>query len=136
MKLFLQNKDDYLVPLYPSDYEEKKKLKKDRVYSCEIKYERNYEFHKKFFALCKIGCEYSKTVEMPFDAFREYITIKAGYAEIYLTPKGKFVRAKSISFAKMEQEEFEMLYSRVLDKIILDTDFNKQEIEKNLLSFM
>ena len=87
-------------------------------------------------ALCRIGCENSKQVEMPFKAYRNYVTIKAGYADIYKTPKGIFVQAKSVAFANMKQKEFEELYSRVLDVVIKDTGADREFIENNLLSFM
>jgi len=46
------------------------------------------------------------------------------------------VREKSIAFTNMEEEEFQKVYDKVLDKVIADTEFTKVEIEKNLLSFM
>ena len=123
------------MPLYPADLEEKKKLKLEKVYSCEIHFERSYMFHKKFMALCKIGCENSQNVEMPFDTYRKYATIKAGYANIYSTPKGKFVEAQSIAFGSMKQEEFEKVYSDVLDFIIKDTGAEREFVEDNLINF-
>ena len=136
MKLLCGNTFNGLIPKYDSDFEEKKKLKIGETYWCEIKRARNYEFHKKFFALCKFGCENSKNVEMPLDSYRKYATIKAGYYKIYSTPKGAFVEADSISFESMPQEDFEKLYSAVIDFIIKDTEATKEDIEQNLLSFM
>ena len=136
MKLLCTNTERGLVPKYDSDFEEKKKLKIGDEYWCEIKRARNYLFHKKFFALCKLGCENSKNVEMPLDVYRKYASIKAGYYKIYSTPKGSFVEADSISFGNMPQDEFEKLYSAVLDFIIKDTEATKENIEQNLLSFM
>lgn len=135
MKLFCQNTERGLVPLYPSDLEEKKKLKLGKVYSCTIQKERNYKFLKKFMALCKIGCENSKTVRMPFDSYRRYATIKAGYFITYSTPKGVFVDAESISFANMDEDKFEKVYSDVLDFIIKDTGADREFIEDNLINF-
>ena len=136
MKFFAQNTERGLIPLYPSDLEEKKRLKLNKVYSCEIKFERNYEMHKKFFALCKIGCENSQNVEMPLETYRKYAIIKAGYSVRYSTPKGIFVDAESISFGSMTQEKFEKVYSDVLDFIIKDTGAEREFIEQELLSFM
>lgn len=136
MKLFVKNTGRGLIPLYPSDLEEKKKLRLDKVYSCEIKLERNYQFHKKFFALCKYGCENSKNVEMPLDTYRKYAIIKAGFGVVYITPKGKFVDAESISFSSMAEDKFREVYSKVLDFIIKDTEATKEEIEENLINFM
>ena len=136
MKILCRNTAHGLVPEYDSDYEEKKKLKIGEVYTCEIKRPRNYEHHKKFFALLKLACENSKSIEAPLDVYRKYALIKSGYFTVYETTKGKFIEADSISFANMSQEKFEEVYSKVLDFIILDTEATKEDIEKNLLNFM
>lgn len=135
-KIFCKNTPQGFIPVYDSDWELKKKLKEDEVYSLDVKFERNYLFHKKFMALCKIGCENSKYVEMPFDAYRKYATIKAGYYNIYSTPKGSFVEAKSLAFDKMNQEEFEDLYSRVLQFVINDIGADAETINQELAGFM
>jgi len=72
---------------------------------------------------------------MPFNAYRKYVTCKAGFFEAYHTPKGVFVVAESIAFGNMDNTRFEEVYSRVLDVIIADIDATKEEIEKELLSF-
>jgi hypothetical protein len=58
MKLFLQNTTHGLIPCYDADYDEKKKLKAGKVYKVEIKLARNYDFHKKYFALINCAWEY------------------------------------------------------------------------------
>lgn len=136
MKIYCKNTEQGLIPLYDSDLEEKKKLKIGEVYSFEYKKERNYQFHKKFMALCKLGSENSKNVEMPFDAYRKYVTIKAGYFNLYHTPKGAFVEAKSISFGSMDETEFAELYNKVLGFIAEDIQADKHTIENELISFM
>ena len=136
MDIYVINKKEGLQCLYPSDFEEKKKLKLDQVYKVSITKPRNYQFHKKFFALVKIGCENSKNVDMPFNAYRNYITIKSGYADIYQTPKGTYVQAKSISFSNMDEDEFTEVFNKVLDKIIIDIQADKEMIERELLNFM
>ncbi len=138
MKFFVQNTGTGLIPLYPSDLDEKKRLKIGKVYCGDFAEwkERNYNFLKKFMALIKIGCENSKNVEMPFDTYRNYATIKAGYAKIHQTPKGTFVEAESISFKNMSEEKFEKVYSDVLDFIIKDTGADKETLENELGSFL
>jgi len=135
LKLFARNTLQGLVPLYPADFDIKRKLKIGQDYEVEIKNPRNLGFHKKFFALLNIGQENTQ-LDMPFDAYRRYITIKAGYYNAYQTPKGLYYDAKSISFASMTQEEFEDVYSRVLDKIIEDIGADKKDIEEMLIEFM
>jgi hypothetical protein len=136
MKILVKNTEYGLIPMYDSDLEEKKKLTLDQEYWGEFKKARNYKFLKKFMALIRYGNENSKTVEMPFDAYREYITMKAGYFEHYSTPTKTFFRAKSIAFDNMDEETFQDVYSRVLDEIIKDTEATKEDIEKELSSFL
>jgi hypothetical protein len=124
-----------LLPLYPADLEEKKKLKIGEIYKAKIVNPRNYEFHKKFMALINVGHQNTK-LEMPFDSYRRYVTIKAGFFNSYVTDKGTYFEAESISFANMEQDKFEEVYSRVIDVIIKDINVTQEMIEKVLASFM
>ena len=135
MKLLLRNTISGLVPLYPSDQDEKRKLKLGVDYLVEVTNPRNIGFHKKFFALLNIGHE-NTDLDMPFDTYRKYILMKAGYFKAFNTPKGTFYDAESISFANMPQDKFEEVYSRVLDKIIADIGCTSEEIEKQLINFM
>ena len=135
MKLLLRNTLSGLIPLYPSDYDEKRKLRLGQDYEAEIKNPRNYEFLKKFFALVNIGHE-NTSLDMPFETYRKYIIMKAGFFKSYQTPKGVFYEPDSISFSSMEQEQFEDVYSRVLDKIIEDIGATKEDIENQLINFM
>lgn len=135
MKLLLRNTISGLVPLYPSDMDEKRKLKLGHDYEAEIKNPRNIGFHRKFFSLINVGHENSK-LDMPMDTYRKYITMKAGYFKAYNTPKGTYYEPESISFSNMSQDQFEEVYSRVLDKIIEDIGATKEDIEKQLIDFM
>jgi len=135
MKILLLNTISGLIPVYPSDMDSKRRLKLGETYEADIKHPRNYEFHKKFMALVNLGCENSK-LNMPFETYRHYITIKAGYFDAYETPKGMYYEAKSLSFASMDEATFQDVYSRVLDKIIEDIGCTSEEIEKALVEFM
>ena len=119
MKLLLQNTLHGLVPLYPSDYDSKRKLKIGEVYEADIKNPRNVGFHKKFYALINLGHQ-NTSLDLPFDIYRKYVIMKAGFVNIYQTPKGNLYEAQSIAFGSMDQDTFEEVYSRVLDIIIQD----------------
>jgi len=134
MKLYVKNTLQGLTPLYPADYDEKKKLKIGKEYEVEIRHPRNYMFHKKYFALLNIGWQNTE-VNMPFDTYRRWVTMRAGYYDIYETPKGKLYEAQSISFGNMDQIKFEELYSRVLDVIIDDIGVSGDDIESEILNF-
>lgn len=136
MQIYLKNTASGLIPVYDSDFDEKKKLKIGKTYRADIVQPRNYEFHKKFFALLKLGCENSKNIEAPLEVYREYITMKSGHFDAYNTPKGIFRKVKSISFANMKEDEFQKVYNDVLNQIIIDTQATKEDIENNLINFM
>jgi hypothetical protein len=135
MKLLCRNTISGLVPLYPSGYDDKRKLKLGQDYEVDIKNPRNVGFHRKFFALLNIGHENTK-LQMPFETYRKYMIVKAGYFTAYQTPKGIYYDPESISFTNMNQNQFEEVYSRVLDKIIDDIGATKEDIEKQLINFM
>jgi len=134
MELYVKNTLHGLMPLYPADFEEKKKLKLGKEYKCTIVNPRNYQFHKKFMALINIGHQNTE-FDMPFDTYRRYITTKAGYFKSYTTKKGTYFEAESISFSNMTQDKFEELYSRVIDVIIKDIGVTNEEIENELINF-
>jgi len=135
VRLLCRNTISGLVPMFPSDMDEKRKLKLGVDYLVEVTNPRNYEYHKRFFALLNIGHE-NTNLDMPFDTYRKYILMKAGYFKAYSTPKGVFYDAESISFASMPQDKFEEVYSRVLDKIIADIGCTNEEIQSQLINFM
>lgn len=134
MKLFARNTINGLIPLYPSDLDQKRKLKIGKDYEIDIKHPRNYEFHKKFYALINLAHDNTQ-LNMPFDAYRKYLIMKAGYFNVYETATGKFYDAMSISFASMNQIEFEQLYSRVLDEVLKDLGCTQEDVMENLVNF-
>lgn len=135
MKLLCRNTIQGLVPLYPSDFDEKRKLKLGEDYQVEVTNPRNVGFHRKFFAMLNVGHE-NTSLDMPFDTYRKYMTVKAGFFTAYTTPKGVYYDPDSISFSNMSQDEFEEVYSRVLDKVIEDIGLDKESVEKQLINFM
>ena len=96
-----------------------------RVEATEV---RNYAFHKKFFALLNLGFEYWEPGEIScdygvpeknFERFRKDVTILAGYYHAVIRLDGTVrIEADSISFAKMDDDTFADLYSKVLDVLI------------------
>ena len=135
MKIWCRNTLSGLIPLYPSDQDEKKKLKIGQDYECDIKNPRNYEFHKRFFALINLG-HHNTSMELPMDVYRKIMTMRAGYFTSYNTGKGIHYEAESISFGSKTQDEFQEIYSRVLDEIIKDIGVTSEEIERELINFM
>lgn len=97
---------------------------------------RNYRYHKKFMALLRLGFEHwepgrkhkqykGMPVAKNFDHFRKEVTILAGFYEQTFDLEGNMkLEAKSISFASMEDDEFEAVYSAVLN-VLLDKVFTR-----------
>jgi hypothetical protein len=116
-------------------------IKNGEIVSAEIKRPRNYEFHKKFFALLNYSYECWEPEELEyrgrpvgkdFDRFRKDIIILAGYYDVVTNIKGEVkAEAKSISFGKMEEEEFEKLYSDVINVILkhILTNYSRDDID-------
>lgn len=98
--------------------------------SLDIVFPRNSKYHRRFFVLLSVGFDAwepgrkRKTykghpVEKNFEQFREEVTILAGYYEQTFDLRGRMqLKAKSISFAKMEQPEFEALYGAVAQVLL------------------
>jgi len=135
MELFCRNTISGLMPLYPADFDVKRKLKLGQDYRVEVTNPRNIGFHRKFFAMINIGHE-NTSLDMPFETYRKYMIMKAGFFKAYTTPKGNYYEPDSISFASMSQDQFEDVYSRILDKIIEDIGATKEDIENQLINFM
>ncbi|MEG2191622.1 MAG: DUF1367 family protein [Bacteroidales bacterium] len=144
MKLQLLNTVQGLKPMYDSDYEEKKKLKIGEVYTCEIRLLRNYQFHKKYFALINCAWEYqNEKVIAHFssskEAFRKTVEIAAGwYEQVYSLERKEWLQTpKSIAFDKMDNIEFDHLYNNVKTVLfnIFLSKINKTEFLNNLLNF-
>ena len=91
---------------------------------------RNYGFHKKYFALLNVGYDNWNppaidtkygTPQKNFARFRENIAIRCGFYDLVFNIDGTYApKAKSISFASMEENEFQKLYSETIDLFIRD----------------
>ncbi len=105
-----------------------KKYKASTLLRCEIKRVRNPRFHRKFFALLDLGFESWEPpiheyrgfeVQKDFQHFREDVIIAAGFYVVTTNLHGTVrLRAKSISFSAMSQDEFERLYNNVANVLL------------------
>ncbi len=135
MKLFLQRTISGLKPLYDSDFELYKKIPFDVPFEFEVKIGRNIKFHKKFFAMLNLAFQNQEEFKS-FEIFRQAVIIGAGfYDRIQRLHGEEIIVPKSISFSKMDEEEFERLYTSVLDTIIDYFNFPKAEIVDEIAKF-
>lgn len=128
MQIRLTKQGDLLKP-FDAEGEEWLRLKHDnQFFECDISTPRNINFHRKLYALLNIAYarwtpgEISNkhgTAEKSFEQFRKDVIILAGYYDIAPRLIGEpIIVAKSISFAKMDNEEFTVFYDKVLSVII------------------
>ena len=143
MKLNVYNTPHGLIPCYDEDFDEKKKLKIGAYYSVEVKLLRNYEFHKKYFALISLAWEYLTEKQQDFfktkEKFRKTIEMAAGYSEtIYSIARKEWIEMPlSIAFDKLDEAGFNDLYEKVKDVLFLTAlkNISIEEFQKNLSSF-
>jgi tryptophan 2,3-dioxygenase len=112
-----------LAPFGPEAEAWMNATKADQVIEVEATRPRNSAFHRKYFALLNYAFENWDIPETDgaknFNRFRDDITILAGfYEKHYRVDRSVRIEAQSISFAKMEQAEFDALYSKTLDILL------------------
>lgn len=146
---YLRKTPTSLQPVTAADVDALSKIKTGDVVLVEFRKPRNYEFHKRFFSLLSFAFEHWEPEAMEFkgqkvgknlDVFRGWVICQAGYYDLAITPDGK-VKAdpKSISFAKMDEIEFEELYSKTIDVIlrcVLKNYKDRDELESVLMQVM
>lgn len=108
------------------------RLEEGELCSIEAKLPRNGRYHRKFFAMLQLGFDAWEperkhkshkglAVQKNFEIFRSDVLIAAGFYTQSFGLDGRLrLEAKSISFAKMEQPEFEEVYNRCLDVLLAD----------------
>lgn len=118
-----------LVPVYDSDLDLKQRLRVGSTVRCRVTLPRNYEFHKKFFALVRLTYDNLPlplverwNVNSTDDMLRRFKR-DLGYFTSSVNELGeREIEYSSISFAAMDEEEFERFYNGsvnlVLDKYI------------------
>lgn len=133
------------VPLYDSDLAMRKRLREGSTVRCRVTLPRNYQFHKKFFALLRLTFD-----NLPEPLIRRWHILNEedmlrrfkrdlGYFTSYYDENGiREIEYRSISFAAMDQLEFERFYSRCVDLVVYRylPGINHQELSNEIENFM
>lgn len=143
MDILCKVTDRGLVPMFDSDAEAKCRLREGSVVRVSVTKQRNYNFHKKFFALVRLTYEnLPERLHRMLNIRSEedllvLLKLDLGLARIVYYGTRRVVIPGSISFASMDQYEFERFYSRALDIIteIYLRGTTRQEIIDNLENF-
>jgi len=124
-----------LRPAYDSDYEKLKKLPVNEPVQFKYTKQRNYKFHKKFFALVNMVFENQERYTN-IEHLRRDLIVAAGYYDVRNNFDGvEIYEPKSISFASMDENEFSELYSAVIDVIVKYFHFDRQDIIEQVEQF-
>lgn len=124
MEIHLVRTSIGLQPYSDDDYEQLRKVKVGSVVKAKIVMPRNVKFHRKFFALINAAwdclTDRQRANLRSRETFREQLLITSGFSEpLYDINGRKFLeRARSISFAKMDEPAFDEVYNRVLDTVL------------------
>lgn len=135
MKIYLQRTLRGLIPLDDTDKEKINKIPFDVALEYDVKVPRNIKFHRKYFAMMNLAFENQDEFKN-FQIFREAVIIGAGFFDKVQRLHGEeIIVAKSISFANMDNEQFEQLYTACIDTIIDYFNFTKKDFESELAMF-
>ena len=114
-----------LVPLYDSDYELARKLRVGSTVRCRVSLPRNYEFHKKFFALLRLTYD---NLPCPLverwhihsldDMLRRFKYDLGYYQATYNDDGEREIEYRSISFSQMDQTAFERFYDDCVNLVM------------------
>jgi hypothetical protein len=133
MKLHVIKTQTGLKPSYDSDYEVYSKIPLNEVFEIEYRKPRNYNFHKKYFALMKLAFENQSDYRNLNDLRRDISIVAGYYDEVVNKVTGEVYKMpKSISFAQMDEIEFSELYERTKDVICKWLGVTDESIEEEI----
>lgn len=112
MKILVAKTNKGLLPCYDSDYEMYSKIPLNEQFEIEYTKKRNVRFHRKYFALLKLAFENQSDYRTMEDLRRDLIITSGRYDEVVNRITGEVYKiANSISFAQMDETEFNNLYN-------------------------
>ena len=130
-----------LIPADPQAADFISKLKLGQGVTASVKRHRNPKHHKKYFALLNLAFDHwepaantykGQIVGKNFEQFRNDIVVLAGFYEMAVNLKGETrLTAKSISFANMDQAEFDALYNATVNVILkhILTNYSRDDLD-------
>jgi hypothetical protein len=138
--LFVKKFNQVIVPVDQINAELFEDLKNGE-YQIDISRPRNLPFHRKFFALLNFAYRNWDVEEThkDFEKFREKVTILAGHCKEVWNLDGTLeLKAESISFAKMDEVDFQAFYSKVVDVILQHVlkAYSKEDLEEVVLQVL
>ena len=137
MKIALiKQANGFLKPYSEFDFEALKKIKANEIFEVEYKQSRNIKFHRKMFSLFNLAFE-NQSDYRSLDEMRYDLTIVSGYYDEYvnLITGEIYKKAKSISFASMDETEFSEYYEKVKETICKWLGITNEQIEEEIQQY-
>ncbi|GAF90795.1 unnamed protein product [marine sediment metagenome] len=135
IELYVTRTGGRLVPVSAASEEAIKELVEGEILKVKVSRPRNVGHHQKFFALMKIVFE-NQSHYTNIEHMRKVLTMRAGYYDAVVTSKGTIYLPKSISFAAMDQSEFQDFYERILDVCVIEIGVDQEQLMKEIESFL
>lgn len=144
MKMRLLKRPDGLYQAYDAESQlSARRHRSGAIVEADVVQPRNWRYHKKYFALLKLGFDYwepdleyqGRPVAKDFDRFRKDVAILAGHYNRVWNILGELrLEPRSISFASMSPEEFDELYSKtvqvLIDKVLETKGFTPEQVDR------
>lgn len=120
-----------LIPADAESVNRVLRMQREKVYLFTMKRPRNMGFHRKYFSLLNVAFENQDKFDSP-EWFREHTLIAIGHHETRIDPftGAVYTQAKTISFGKCSQAEFEDIYSRTLNYLVAKYGYTKEFVEE------
>ena len=117
MKIICRRTAEGLLPVDMAQAELMMKIPAGQDVTVDVIRTRNIGHHRKFFALVKQSFEMQEQFTT-MKQWRAIITVAAGYCDIVAGSDNKMIAVpQSISFANMDQTEFDDFYKDIIDII-------------------
>lgn len=126
-------------------------MKMGDVIRVKFSFARNPMFHRKMFALLKFACDalpdpepiqhrgITIYPERDFDTNRKFFIVQAGFYDVIGLPNGEVrTKAKSLSYASMDNKEFSKVYSAVINVVLKFLPFvmSAEELDASVNNLM
>jgi len=115
MKLIVVKDKDVLRPIDERSFEELRKIKDGRTFICEIKRPRNLKHHRKYWALINLISDNLDGVTP--EGLSSAVKMMIGHVVTVQFGDKSILYPDSISFDKMNQDQFNDFYERAVKAI-------------------
>ena len=128
--------DGSFMPVTQHDKDAVRRIKIGDAITVKFSRPRNYNFHKKYFALISFAFDVWEPEEGPeknFERFRKEITMLSGYYHTVPSVKGGVrYEADSISFASMDEDTFTQVYEKTISALLkwVLRNYTREDIDR------